>query len=564
MLLIQFFKFCFSTLGIRERRDFFLVLALGIISAAFELVGLASIIPVIAFIVGGEEAKLVSFVLPLTTFFPSTDPAFILGVLSVIAISLGVLVNLLYIFARNRFAQRLAATVTARVFTNYLDDDVDDFYARSEGEMLRNVGEVGDRVANGVIQNGLQIATRITLLVLILAILLNVNLSLTLLITLVLAVVYLSIHLGVRRYVESAARRNFTSFRTLHQVKLGAYAAYRKIVMDGLADRVVSGFSRIRKEAGRRSANIAILSEVPRHILEATGIILLLLGALFLSGSQASEMLMPNMAIFALAAFRILPALQQIYHGVNQMASVMGVERTIRSALRPREMRAKYADLPVPAFRQIRIERLAFAYARGDAQIFSDFELQLVLEGVILVKGPSGSGKSTMFDLLMGFRQPDSGAILVDGQSLARVLPAWRRACTYIPQEFGFFGDDLQESITFSDSGNYDSARYARAMKVSGLSRVMQRRGIDDRCPLTELMFSGGEKNRHALAGALYSDAHVVFMDEPFSGLDLETARAVAVDMVASYPDKCFIVITHRESEFAGVENKRVVDITYS
>lgn len=263
-------------------------------------------------------------------------------------------------------------------------------------------------------------------------------------------------------------------------------------------------------------------------------------------------------SVFAVASFRLLPALRGILGGWTQVQNAAyslriieeGLEDTAEEAVAPACGQAGFA------FRkEIRIDHLTYAYP-GGGEVLKDFCCTIRKGEYVGICGESGRGKSTLFNLLLGFFTPDAGTILIDGMPLDGVpRQEWHRRVGYVQQEVFVLDGTLAENIALG-CRSVDRERVAEILRqvrlddwVNGLPQ-----GMDT--PLGEGggRLSGGQKQRVGIARALYKEADVLLLDEATSALDNETERAVN-DMLLGLRKECrgltILTIAHRESSLA-------------
>jgi len=184
---------------------------------------------------------------------------------------------------------------------------------------------------------------------------------------------------------------------------------------------------------------------------------------------------------------------------------------------------------------ELQIRRLYKAY--GGHVVFHDFSVDIPLEGITVLHGASGAGKTTLFRLLLGLEQPDSGEISgMSGRKPAvvfqedRLLP-WRNALKNV-------------SIVSSEKA---------------AERALERLGLGGSLHLLPRELSGGMRRRVALARALAYGGDILFLDEPFTGLDEENKRAAAREILDSKLPA--LVITHEEDEARLLGGFRTIGI---
>ncbi|MBM1219884.1 ATP-binding cassette domain-containing protein [Ponticoccus sp. SC2-23] len=168
-------------------------------------------------------------------------------------------------------------------------------------------------------------------------------------------------------------------------------------------------------------------------------------------------------------------------------------------------------------------------------------------ETVALV-GPSGAGKTTIIQLIQRFYDPQSGAILFDGDDLRTLArEEFRHDIALVPQDPVIFADTARENIRFGRPGATDEEveAAARAAAADEFLRDLPD-GYDSYVGERGVMLSGGQKQRIAIARAILRDAPVLLLDEATSALDAESEAAVqkAVEQLAQ--DRTTLIVAHR------------------
>ncbi|WP_188149880.1 ATP-binding cassette domain-containing protein [Teredinibacter waterburyi] len=557
----SFYRQCMSYLTSREQRDYYLVLVLGVMSAMGELLGLASIVPVITVITGSEMPVYMD---QLTEYTSHDLAVSTLGALCILTLILSAIINATYSFARNRYAMRVGARLSTAAIRNYLSQDPVLFWSRSEAEFSRNIGDVGGRVSMGVVQNSLHMVSRFALTAIAAAGLLWINPLLTVAICLTLAVLYTLIHVSIKNYIQVATLTIFSDSKFLHRTKINSYKAFRLAKISGAENYVADIFSHYRKRSARLSANISIMGELPKNVIETAGLVVLVVMALIMDRSIVSDKIIPNMSIFALAAYRILPSLQQIFQGYNNLTAVKALEPTIANALEEKidnkiSAKAMTNGAEKTQFNILELKTLSFSYLASGRELFKSLNQKMELKGVWVLQAPSGAGKSTLFDLLMGFQRPIKGSVQVDGVNLADLKNEWWENISYVPSSYVSFGSSLKSEVSFGRVGEVDNHRLKVALDVSGFSDVMNRHNLTVDSSLDCLDLSSGEESRLMIARALYRGANILFMDEALSKLDLLSAKAVLSAIQEEYTGMCLFIVTHRIEELSDVNYQSIL-----
>lgn len=194
-------------------------------------------------------------------------------------------------------------------------------------------------------------------------------------------------------------------------------------------------------------------------------------------------------------------------------------------------------------------DRVTFLYPNSTSGIF---DVSFVAEPgeTVAIVGPTGSGKSTALALLQRVRDPDAGAITVDGQDLRDVgLDSVRRAIGVVFQDAGLFDRSIAENLRIGKPDATDE-EIRRAARLAEADRFIEAKqgGWDARAGERGRALSGGERQRLAIARAVLKDAPILILDEATSALDNETELKIkrALDHLAK--DRTTFVIAHRLS----------------
>ncbi len=205
---------------------------------------------------------------------------------------------------------------------------------------------------------------------------------------------------------------------------------------------------------------------------------------------------------------------------------------------------------PISAIREgIVMEDVYFRY--GDKEVLRGISLRIPVGARVAFVGPSGSGKTTLVDLLCGFYRPTSGEVYIDGEPLSAIDPvSYRRLLGIVPQDGVLFHATLWENLTYGTEGPPDEARLWQALEMAqarsfveelpeGLHTLMGERGQ---------RFSGGQRQRLALARALYRQPQLLILDEATSALDSESEARIHQALAELPRTYTLILIAHRLS----------------
>jgi len=216
---------------------------------------------------------------------------------------------------------------------------------------------------------------------------------------------------------------------------------------------------------------------------------------------------------------------------------------------------------------RIELDDVSFAYVGGAPPVLSGITLSVAPGEKIALVGPSGAGKSTLARLLLGLQIPTAGRIRFDGMDLREIdLPRLRRQVGVVLQETTFFNDTVRANLSLNDP-DLPPERLREAAEVACIDRVIDALpdGYETLMGADGNIFSGGERQRLAMARALAHDPAILLLDEATRALDLETEARLHANLAARRCTR--ILISHRlatvedADRIVVMQNGRIVQI---
>ena len=207
-------------------------------------------------------------------------------------------------------------------------------------------------------------------------------------------------------------------------------------------------------------------------------------------------------------------------------------------------------------------EHISFRHEEQKDKLFSDFTLQIPAARSIGLVGVSGSGKTTLTKLLLRFADVENGAIFIDGQDIRDVTQtSLREAIAYVPQESTLFHRSIAENIAYGRPGA-TKAEIRHAAQLAHADEFIKDlpHGYDTLVGERGVKLSGGQRQRIAIARALLKNAPILVLDEATSALDSESEAAIQSALKNLMQNRTSIVVAHRLSTIAGLDQIVVLD----
>ncbi|NQT91166.1 MAG: ABC transporter ATP-binding protein, partial [Lentisphaerae bacterium] len=207
-------------------------------------------------------------------------------------------------------------------------------------------------------------------------------------------------------------------------------------------------------------------------------------------------------------------------------------------------------SLAMPFSDRINLERVSYCYPSAVSEAIRDITITIPKGASVGLVGRTGSGKSTLVDVLLGLLTPQAGRLMVDGTDVCTNPAAWRRNLGYVPQAIRLIDDSIRNNIAFGLSPDeIDDREVDRAVRTAQLKEMVDAlpEGLDTVVGEQGVRISGGERQRIAIARALYRNPDVLVLDEATSDLDNNTERALmkAIEE-SSEGQRTLIMIAHR------------------
>jgi ABC-type multidrug transport system fused ATPase/permease subunit len=288
----------------------------------------------------------------------------------------------------------------------------------------------------------------------------------------------------------------------------------------------------------------ATLNAVPKLVIESIcfGGAFFLLGAFILGGADISE-IVPQLSVFVLAAFRLLPAVSRMMTQVNTVlfhrASVNAVYKSLF------EEEEFSAALPAPVTsppagtRNIIVSNVTFQYPNTPSPVLENISLVVPEKKSVALVGSSGAGKTTLADLILGILTPESGEIFYEGR------------VGYIPQNIYLLDESILENVAFGvEREDIDEAKVWRALEQAQLADFVRSlpNGLETVVGDRGVRLSGGQRQRVGIARAMYEDPPILVLDEATSSLDNDTEKAVMDAVMGFQGNKTMLIVAHRLS----------------
>jgi ABC-type bacteriocin/lantibiotic exporter with double-glycine peptidase domain len=261
------------------------------------------------------------------------------------------------------------------------------------------------------------------------------------------------------------------------------------------------------------------------------------------SGNNDSASLV-TIGAFMAAAYKIIPGIVKI---INAMGQIKAYAFSINDLVENSEVKKNRREkVSFGGIHSIQLKKISFNYA--DHRVLNDFCFAINKGDFIGITGASGKGKTTIFNLLLGFLEPLTGEVLVNDLPVeGKAIKGYWPLVSYVRQQSFFIHDTILRNITLEEE-NYNKESLQYALTISGLDELINvfPEGINKVITENGKNISGGQQQRVSIARAIYKNADLILLDEPFNELD----ESSVISMLDHFREltkqgKMVIMITH-------------------
>lgn len=300
-----------------------------------------------------------------------------------------------------------------------------------------------------------------------------------------------------------------------------------------------------------------LISALPKYIVETVAMVGLVFAIIIklLFGHGALETFIPQIAVFAVAAFRLLPSVGRVNAYINSImynkASLDMIYDDLKEIDSEPVQEAEWqGEKENWIFNKgVIVEHVTYHYPDSDVEVLHDISMEIPKGKTVALIGPSGAGKTTLADIILGLLPPTSGVVRMDRHNIYENLRSWREKLGYIPQTIYLSDDTIRNNIAFGIyQEQIDDNAIWKALEKAQLKEFVQglENGLDTYVGDRGVRLSGGQRQRIGIARALYHDPEILVLDEATSALDSSTEQAVMESIESLQGLKTMIIIAHR------------------
>lgn len=540
----------------QEKKNFIILIFMSIFLSIIETVGISAIMPFIT--LASDPSKIVSnkyskIVYDFFEFSTTTNFMIFFGLSLIGFYIFRATYSMLYNYILNKFAFGRFHAFAFRLFKNYTNLPYKRFVKRNSAELIKTIVNEASNLSF-YMQSLLLIFSEFFTVVLLYALLLLMDWKMTLVLTILLGAKVLFLLFFLKKRIEKEGLKRSIMQSKFYKILNETFGNFKIIKLIQNEEKLYSEFSNISYGYARANIVSNTLSQLPRLSLETIGFSVLIgIVVYVLFQYNDANFVLPIISMYALALYRILPALNRILSNYNTILFLSNSLDIVYSDLSytPQTEGKDFIDFK----NKIELTNVSFEYNKNK-KVLENINIIINKGDKVAFVGESGSGKSTLVDLIIGLYKPFSGEIVIDDKKLTSDnVKSYRSKVGYIPQSIYLFDGTVGENVAFGYE--YDKEKIMEVLKKANIYDFLSsKEGIDTLVGDGGIQLSGGQKQRIGIARALYSDPEILVLDEATSALDNETEAKIMDEIYETSQDKTLLIIAHRLSTIERCDRK--------
>jgi len=571
---LSIIKYFWSNLNGHYKKFFVFLFILVLVGSLAEMVSVGIILPAFSIIFESSETNIFlrnDFINNIKLNYSKLEIIFYLSILIIFIFFLkSILLTLLYKF-QTSFCYGVQEYISNKLFKKYLFSTSIINNKKKSAELIRNLTSEMDQMVTSFLLPFLNFFVEIFIFFSIIIVLLYFEFQVSIIIFLFsLLAIFIFYFLTKKKIDNISYERQINEEKKIKTIQ-DTFGSIRDLIILGCRNFSYDYFSAKTKSVSSSKRKIEFLNFLPKIWIEFFGVLLIvMITFLMIYMEKDLNSFLPTLALFAVAAFRILPITNRLIISIQHMRYGEPVvknlifnlnEKIENDYLKDNSENENNIELD-----SIKIKNLGFKYNSSNEFLFNNINLEIKRGDKIGILGESGSGKSTFVDLLIGFLKPSTGEILINNNQKNSNLLNLASNIGYVPQNVYIIDGTIEENIALNTKKK-DKDKINNLIEFCLLSNLSNDLKKKQTLNLGEKgsTLSGGQKQRIAIARSLYQNPKLLILDEATNALDEEMEEKLMDNLFNQSNIETIIIINHRKSslkncnKFFELDNKKII-----
>ena len=560
-----------------DKKRLIIIFFLSLVAVFLELFGVGLVIPLMALISTEGLNEFFNVVPALEKYFFNISKTKLMSYFLIFIVIFFLFKSVFTVFltwVKKKFILYLSVKISSRLLNHYLKKNMSYHSNMNSSEILRNVDHETHTLTSSYFTAITDLALDFLISLCLISMMIYLNFIETLIIfSLLTTISIFHFYFVKKKLLKLGEERIFNSSKII-QIVNQSVSLIKEIQILNKISQVTNKFKSYQK----KNANILVYDEIvsflPGVYFELLAVLSICLVLFFsiLNGMDISTTI-TKVGVFAAIAFKLMPVLKRVLSTINNILHHAPSLNIIFNDIiyKDEEFKRIEPDLKIKNFfenniydsnKKIKLENLSFYYKDKNFDnyknyIFDKTNLEISFNSITGIVGKSGSGKSTFISLLCGFLEPQKGNLKV-GEDKFENISQINKYIGYVSQHTNLIDENIVKNICLEeDESKIDIKKVNHLIEYLELDKVISQfpKGINTKLGEQGLKFSGGQRQKIAIARALYLERKILIFDESTSSLDTTNEKLIFDLINKIKKDKIVIFISHRPSIYSFADN---------
>lgn len=556
----------------RDKKSLIIIFFLSLIAVFLELFGVGLVIPLMALISSEGLSQFFNLMPSIEKYFVNVSKTQLMSTFLIFIMIFFLFKSIFTVFltwVKKKFILYLSVKISSRLLNHYLKKNMSFHTNMNSSEILRNVDQETHTLTSSYFTAITDLALDFLIALCLMSMMIYLNFYETLFIFLLLSIISVFHFYIVKKKLLTLGEERLFNTSKIIQIVNQSVSLIKEIQILNKITQVTKKFKTYQKKNAKILVYDEIVSFLPGVYFELLAVLSICL-VLFLSllNDMNISTTLTKVGIFAAIAFKLMPVLKRVLATLNNIIHhapslnmifkdiIYKDEEFIRIEPEP-EIKTFFTNKDYNNDK-IKIENLSFYYEDKNEEsyknfIFENANIEIGFNSITGIVGKSGTGKSTFISLICGFLTPVKGNLKINNKNFTNISQL-NKYIGYVSQHTNLIDDDIIKNICLEeDEDKIDRKRVNYLIEYLELDKVIEKlpNGINSKLGEQGLKFSGGQRQKIAIARALYLERKILIFDESTSSLDSVNEKLIFDLINKIKKDKIIIFISHRSSIYS-------------
>ena len=572
---MKHFKIFWKLFDSKNKKIFYSIIFLFIIQSFLEVIGIASVIPFITVIFNPESLSSISFFENYTEFLEKNRNN-LLPIFCLIFLFIFVIKNIFLIFIyrfKNSFVNNLRAFFTKEILVKFFHQEYLFFAKKKQGELITTLNTETLNLTKNFLDAVMILLSEIIILFGILFLILIMGHFKGVLIIFPILFIAGFIVKKLNKEIKNWANQRVELSENLATLSQRIFLGIRDIYLSSNADHLINKFYNINKDQSHMETKNSTIQLMPKALIEILGLSILLSTVFYFNNiGMSQDIILTNLTFYFVIAYRAIPAYNKIliqYQRIKYSKNSVDLINSTLSLSDDRVLSVPIND-KIDFNKNIKINNFDFSYD-NKKDLINNFSIEIKKGEIIGLFGQSGSGKSTLLNLITLLIKPTSGKLFLDDKLINSnsEIRKYQDLITFISQDTFLVEDTIKNNIIFNSTSKVDAKQLKFSIDFAQIDKFVNDlpNGIDYMVGSHSRRISSGQKQRIAIARAIYSANDMIIFDEATNALDEENEKAIISNIYSLRGKKTIIIVSHNKNnldecdKIIEIRDKKIIQI---